>query len=161
LISILHKGELQMKLRDTTESKVMSVLEERGNRYGDFKDNSWISQELKDILRSSNGYEENLCFVKEGLEMIVHKLSRIVNGDALYEDNWVDIIGYTQLVLDNIKRFKDTVEIKFVGVVGSENCEKDSRTFLGTLPKGYKIALDTWPMLNTYYGGDDEEESHW
>lgn len=30
-------------------------------------------------------------------------MARIANGDPNYEDNWVDIIGYSQLVLNEIR----------------------------------------------------------
>ena len=30
--------------------------------------------------------------------MILHKISRIVNGDPNYKDSWTDIIGYAKLV---------------------------------------------------------------
>ena len=45
--------------------------------------------------------------MKETLEMIAHKAGRILNGDPLYDDSWIDIIGYTQLILDDIKPKKD------------------------------------------------------
>lgn len=32
--------------------------------------------------------------------MIQHKISRMLNGDALYDDNMHDIIGYTKLMQD-------------------------------------------------------------
>jgi len=35
---------------------------------------------------------------KESLEMTVHKIARILNGDPKYKDNWVDIEGYVHLV---------------------------------------------------------------
>ena len=39
---------------------------------------------------------------REALEMIVHKIARIVNGDPNYIDNWIDICGYSKLVIDEI-----------------------------------------------------------
>lgn len=35
---------------------------------------------------------------KEALEMVAHKIGRIVNGDPGYLDSWHDMIGYTRLV---------------------------------------------------------------
>ena len=42
-------------------------------------------------------------YQREGLEMIAHKISRILNGDPNYDDSWVDIAGYAQLVVDAIR----------------------------------------------------------
>ena len=35
--------------------------------------------------------------------MIAHKMGRIVNGDPYYDDSWVDIVGYAQLVINELK----------------------------------------------------------
>ena len=40
--------------------------------------------------------------IAESLEMVQHKIGRIVNGDPTYLDSWVDIVGYTQLVIDEL-----------------------------------------------------------
>ena len=46
---------------------------------------------------------DNLDFdQKESLEMIVHKIARILNGDPNYDDSWIDIGGYSKLVADRL-----------------------------------------------------------
>lgn len=35
---------------------------------------------------------------REALEMIAHKIGRILNVDPNYHDSWHDIIGYAKLV---------------------------------------------------------------
>jgi hypothetical protein len=39
---------------------------------------------------------------QEALEMIAHKVGRILNGDPNYHDSWHDIVGYTKLVADRL-----------------------------------------------------------
>jgi hypothetical protein len=39
----------------------------------------------------------------EALEMICHKIGRIVNGDPNYADSWIDIAGYAKLVADRLE----------------------------------------------------------
>jgi hypothetical protein len=39
---------------------------------------------------------------REGLEMIQHKIARMLNGDPTYKDNLVDVIGYATLVLETM-----------------------------------------------------------
>jgi hypothetical protein len=39
----------------------------------------------------------------EALEMIAHKIGRIVNGDPDYADSWIDIAGYAKLVADELQ----------------------------------------------------------
>ena len=39
----------------------------------------------------------------EALEMIVHKMARIVNGNPGKVDHWVDIAGYAKLIADRLQ----------------------------------------------------------
>ena len=82
------------------ENDVNEVLNERGKRYGLFKDHAQISQQLKKAMRSN---EYKLTYdQQEALEMIFHKIARILNGDPNYADSWVDIAGYAKLVADRL-----------------------------------------------------------
>lgn len=83
---------------------IAAVLNERGSRYGSFSDNAYISQALCNIIRYegrsgrvSRHQPVLKDFQMEALEMIAHKIARILSGDADYADNWVDIAGYAQL----------------------------------------------------------------
>lgn len=82
-------------------SDVNNILEERGKRYGKFKDHARITQDLKAVLI---GYKDKLSnSQQEALEMIMHKIGRILNGDPNYADSWVDIAGYAKLVADELE----------------------------------------------------------
>jgi hypothetical protein len=35
--------------------------------------------------------------------MICHKIGRAINGDPDYDDTWVDMAGYPQLVADRLR----------------------------------------------------------
>ena len=85
--------------------QVKEILQERGKRYGEFKDHAEISQLIKFAMFESHGKELRLSAdQRESLEMIAHKLARIVNGDPDYVDSWVDIVGYSQLVVDRLEK---------------------------------------------------------
>jgi len=81
------------------------LLDQRGNRYGTFKGHAEITQQLKDVIglglkaRNKQLAPDQL----EALDMICHKIGRIVNGDPDYDDSWVDIAGYAQLVADRLQ----------------------------------------------------------
>jgi len=85
---------------------VDKILEERGNRYGEFDEHARITQEIKEAMKSGCSWELCTDSQKEALEMIAHKIGRIVNGDPSYDDSWIDIIGYTQLVVNELKETK-------------------------------------------------------
>lgn len=83
-------------------SPINDVLNERGHNYGRFETHAKITQNLKDIVHNSPSWQNCSDSQKETLEMILHKIGRIVNGDPNYKDSWVDIIGYTQLVIEQL-----------------------------------------------------------
>ena len=80
-----------------TTSTVTETLKERGQTYGRFPLNAEISQKLKTVLRNHKGWENLSADKKEALEMIVYKISRILNGNPNHSDSWHDIAGYATL----------------------------------------------------------------
>jgi hypothetical protein len=87
---------------------VNKVLDERGNRYGKFTGHAQISQELKQVIKYHLNEREKVLDhdQKEALDMICHKIARIVNGDPNYSDSWIDIAGYATLVADRLEGFE-------------------------------------------------------
>ena len=81
---------------------VTETLTERGNRYGKFKDHAELSQQFKNVMRCSDGWCGLDYAMREALEMIQHKVARILNGDPTYADSWHDIAGYAKLVDDRL-----------------------------------------------------------
>jgi len=81
-------------------SEVNATLVERGNRYGSFTGHAAVTQDLKNIIkfhlnsRNKKLYDDQ----QEALDMICHKIGRIINGDPDYADSWHDIAGYASLV---------------------------------------------------------------
>ena len=83
---------------DTAEQ----LITERGSRYGKFKDGSEIMQELKDVMREVDGWHNLTPSQREALDMIQHKIGRILNGDPTYDDSWRDIAGYATLIVNEL-----------------------------------------------------------
>ena len=81
---------------------INSTLEERGKRYGKFVNHARISQNLKEAMIDGN-WGDLAADQKEALEMIVHKIARILNGDPDYDDSWHDIAGYATLVAERVR----------------------------------------------------------
>ena len=77
---------------------ITDTLEERGNRYGKFSGHADITQDLKYVMRYTEGWDNLNVSQKEALEMIAHKIGRILNGNPNYADSWHDIAGYASLV---------------------------------------------------------------
>lgn len=83
---------------------INTTLEERGKRYGSFVGHARITMDLKSIIRCSLQKRDKTLNddQQEALDMICHKIGRIINGDPNYSDSWHDIAGYAQLVADRL-----------------------------------------------------------
>lgn len=87
---------------ETRATDIDATLAERGNRYGSFTGHAHITQSLKGIMQASPKWEVLDDDQREALDMVAHKIGRILNGDPHYHDSWHDIIGYTKLVADRL-----------------------------------------------------------
>jgi len=91
----------------TAEDKgvIVATLNERAKDYGKFKDGAALMQGIKRLL-ADHAAKHDKTFSDdqwEALEMIVHKIGRIVNGNPDKVDHWVDIAGYAKLVADRLE----------------------------------------------------------
>jgi hypothetical protein len=84
---------------DIVQKCTGDILEERGNRYGEFREQAIKSQSLKNYVLASKLPED---YMNEAMEMILHKIARIANGDPMYVDSWRDIGAYAELVVKEL-----------------------------------------------------------
>lgn len=77
---------------------VSNTLNARSARYGTFSVQAAISQTMKNLMRQSPNWDSLDPDMAEALDMIQHKIARILNGDPRYADSWHDIAGYATLV---------------------------------------------------------------
>lgn len=82
--------------------EINDTLAERGARYGSFGEHARIAQNLKAAMVDSPNWHRLAPDQREALEMVQHKIGRILNGDPDYHDSWHDIVGYTKLVADRL-----------------------------------------------------------
>ncbi len=82
-----------------------ATLDTRAASYGMFKDGAALMQAIKRSM-AEHAARHGKAFADdqwEALEMIVHKIGRIVNGNPDVVDHWVDIAGYATLVADRLE----------------------------------------------------------
>ncbi len=107
------ENHLQMSAADQARAETFGPLDPgqhadpllaaRGARYGAFRVNAAISQALKAQMRATPNWANLAPDMKEALEMVAHKISRILAGDPNYDDSWVDIAGYATRVADRLR----------------------------------------------------------
>lgn len=86
-----------------TDTTIESTLAERNARYGRFEDHARIAQAIKECMRMQEGWARLRADQREALEMVAHKVARILNGDPNYDDSWTDIAGYAELVAARLR----------------------------------------------------------
>lgn len=100
---------MAISVQQSSPASIAQTLAERGSRYGSFSGHASVSQSLKYVIRKELKERNKVLpdSQQEALDMICHKIGRIINGDNNYADSWHDIAGYAQLVDDQLNG-KDT-----------------------------------------------------
>lgn len=89
-------------LQGKSLSEVREILNARRVRHGEFDAHAEIAQGLKYVIREAGRNKGLDPAQEEALDMIAHKIARILNGDPNYQDHWIDIAGYATLVADRL-----------------------------------------------------------
>lgn len=84
---------------------VEDTLKERAATHGKYPDHAQCTQELKEVVRRFQMSWSKLTHCqREALDMILHKIGRVIAGNADHADHWHDIAGYATLVEQEIKK---------------------------------------------------------
>lgn len=87
-------------------SRIEEILGERGRTHGSYSSTAATIQRFKDVIkaalqdRKENGMTPLTPQQIESLEMISHKMGRILNGDPSHQDHWDDIAGYAYIAMN-------------------------------------------------------------
>lgn len=82
---------------------IRQLLNTRHKTHGDYTVHADITQQLKNIMypHITNAHTNPM---RESLDMIAHKIGRILAGDPDFRDHWDDIAGYAKLIADRCTR---------------------------------------------------------
>lgn len=98
---------------DLTMTDVRETLNERGKTHGDYRLHAAITQSIKHVMWGmheidSDAWSTNFktlpSYHRETLDMIAHKIGRILAGDPDFKDHWLDIAGYATLSADRCSK---------------------------------------------------------
>jgi len=92
---------------------INSTLRDRDRNYNGipFMDRAAFSQTVKDAFRKGPLWAGLGADQKEALDMIAHKLARIVCGNPAVVDHWHDIGGYVRLVEEELLKAAGEVKL--------------------------------------------------
>ena len=100
---------------------VDDTIKGRDASYGPFAKQAGMAQTLKAIMRTAGGWDNLDSDMKEALDMIAAKMSRILIGDPKIADSWHDIAGYARLVELRLAPGVNSTN----GKTNSQNAESD------------------------------------
>ena len=86
---------------------VAALVADRKTKHGDFNDHARISQALTMAMVLGAGAKKwgSLSDTqREGLEMIQHKVGRILAGNADLAEHWEDIEGYARITRERLPK---------------------------------------------------------
>lgn len=80
------------------ENKAVVTIKDRQKANGVFKTRSRVTRNIKRAFLSSPNWEVLPDDMAEALDMVAHKIGRILCGDYNNADSWHDIGGYAALI---------------------------------------------------------------
>lgn len=86
--------------------EINEILEQRAKTHGDFTKNSELSQMFKKFVKEFSKGKDMPYPIREGLDMILHKISRVICGNHLEPDHFRDIAGYATLITKYLEGLK-------------------------------------------------------
>lgn len=93
----MKKAKKQLVKNFTQPNALHETLTQRASTHGDFRANGRIMQHLKQAMRGQASWPDLEPHQREALEMIQHKIGRILCGNPNEADHWRDIAGYATL----------------------------------------------------------------
>ena len=80
-----------------TSSATGRLTDTRKQSHGKIQDVGEVSQKFKAITHAAKNWETMSDSQREALDLIVHKIARILVGDPDFKDHWDDIAGYASI----------------------------------------------------------------
>lgn len=88
---------------EAPEQTAEALTQERGTTHGAFSDHARYTRQIKSVMnrarfeRNERGQPYLDDQQIEALDMIAHKIGRILAGDPSFQDHWDDIAGYAHI----------------------------------------------------------------
>lgn len=88
---------------EISQASIEDILADRGKTHGDYADHARITRRLKDtviielVRRKQRGQPRLTDTQLESIDMIMHKVGRIIAGESGFQDHWLDIAGYANI----------------------------------------------------------------
>jgi hypothetical protein len=85
---------------------IQELLAARAKTHGDFRVHATCSQDLKRVMQQQAKWDRLRSVQQEALDMIQHKVARILAGNPDTIDHWDDIVGYATLAANQLRELQ-------------------------------------------------------
>lgn len=100
---MVHREEPVQEPMQEIVTTTDAILDERAQNYGKFIEGATIMQGFKQYMHMADNWRSLAPDQREALDMIMHKIGRILNGNPDIRDHWIDVSGYATLVADRLE----------------------------------------------------------
>jgi hypothetical protein len=83
---------------------IREILAERGQTHGHYPTHAAITQHMKEWFRVQGNWSALTVAQKETLDMVAHKIGRILAGNPSHVDHYKDISGYAELCVQELEQ---------------------------------------------------------
>lgn len=84
-------------------SDLYATLNARAKTHGDYSQHAATTQALKRVMHGTPNWSRLTPVQAEALDMVAHKIGRILTGDPNVHDHWHDMAGYSTLAADRVE----------------------------------------------------------
>ena len=85
-----------------SSADLYATLNARAKTHGDYSEHAAVTQALKRVMQGSPNWSRLTPAQAEALDMVAHKIGRILAGDPNTHDHWFDLAGYATLAADRV-----------------------------------------------------------
>jgi hypothetical protein len=83
---------------------INDILNQRERTHGNFPEQAMTAQALKGLLAGTPNWPHMEPYMREALELICTKLSRMCHGNFNHVDAPLDVSGYAELMVKQLER---------------------------------------------------------
>ena len=82
--------------------EIQAIIEDRSAQNGDYTNIARYTQAIKRVIWSSPNWRAMSDDQRETMEMLAHKMGRVLSGDPNHAGHWLDIAGYATLSAERV-----------------------------------------------------------
>jgi hypothetical protein len=101
---VVRDGRIVGVTEQPAKTDLYATLNARAQTHGDYSQHAEVTQALKRVMHGAPNWGRLSPAHAEALDMVAHKIGRILAGDPNTHDHWHDLAGYATLAANRVER---------------------------------------------------------